>query len=268
MPVGINCFDAVPGGHRPALGHRVDADHPVAEMPADPGGELPDRAEAEDNQCAAVGDVRVLHGLPCGRQNVGQEQVTLVRAVRADLDRPVLRLRHPEVLGLPTGHRPVQRGVAEQRGTLASGDVTWVVSHCDCSPSRHITQWPQEMLNGTTTRSPGLICVTAEPTSCTMPIGSWPRMSPAVMYGPSTSYRCRSEPQIAVEVILTMASVGSWMVGSGTSSTRTSRLPCQVTAFMVNLLSSNLLRGAGSFGGRAGMAGASGSLRPGHSVRC
>ena len=69
-----------------------------------------------------------------------------------------------------------------------------------------------------------------------MPIGSWPRMSPAVMYGPSTSYRCRSEPQIAVEVILTIASVGSWMVGSGTSSTRTSRLPCQVTAFTVNLL--------------------------------
>jgi hypothetical protein len=30
----------------------------------------------------------------------------------------------------------------------------------------------------------------------------------------------------------TIASVGSWMAGSGTLSTRTSRLPCQVTAFM------------------------------------
>src|SRR5690606_41380337 len=36
-------------------------------------------------------------------------------------------------------------------------------------------------------------------------------------------------PQIAVVVIRTMASEGSWMTGSGTVSTRTSRLPCHVT---------------------------------------
>src|SRR5258707_9689740 len=35
-----------------------------------------------------------------------------------------------------------------------------------------------------------------------------------------------------VLVILTMASLGSLIVGSGTCSTRTSRLPCQVTAFI------------------------------------
>ena len=58
------------------------------------------------------------------------------------------------------------------------------------------------------------------------------------MYGPSTSYRCRSDPQIADEVILTIASVGCSIRGSGTSSTRTSRLPCQVTAFMMNTLRS------------------------------
>jgi hypothetical protein len=29
-----------------------------------------------------------------------------------------------------------------------------------------------------------------------------------------------------------IASVGSWITGSGTSSTRTSRLACQVTAFI------------------------------------
>src|SRR5436190_20841563 len=34
------------------------------------------------------------------------------------------------------------------------------------------------------------------------------------------------------EVTRTIASVGSWITGSGTSSTRTSRLPCQVTAFI------------------------------------
>src|SRR3954465_128508 len=34
------------------------------------------------------------------------------------------------------------------------------------------------------------------------------------------------------EVIRTITSVGSWMVGSGCSSMRTSRRPCQVRAFM------------------------------------
>ena len=34
-----------------------------------------------------------------------------------------------------------------------------------------------------------------------------------------------------VDVTRMIASVGSWIVGSGTLSTRTSRLPCQVTAF-------------------------------------
>ena len=41
---------------------------------------------------------------------------------------------------------------------------------------------------------------------------------------------------MAVEVTLTIASVGCWMVGSGTSSTRTSELPCQVSARIVLLL--------------------------------
>ena len=57
-------------------------------------------------------------------------------------------------------------------------------------------------------------------------------MSPDFMYGPRTSYRWRSEPQIADEVILTMASVGSWITGSGTSSTLTDRFPCHVSALM------------------------------------
>ena len=35
-----------------------------------------------------------------------------------------------------------------------------------------------------------------------------------------------------VDVMRTIASVGSSMIGSGTVSTRTSRLPCQATAFM------------------------------------
>src|SRR3954454_11857250 len=88
------------------------------------------------------------------------------------------------------------------------------------------------MLNGTTTRSPGLTCSTAPPTSSTIPIGSCPRMSSSCMYGARTSYRCRSEPQMAVDVTLMTTSVGSSIFGSGISLTWTSRLPCQVTAFM------------------------------------
>jgi hypothetical protein len=38
-----------------------------------------------------------------------------------------------------------------------------------------------------------------------------------------------------VDVIRTMASVGCSIRGSGTSSTRTSRFPCQVTAFTMPL---------------------------------
>ncbi len=40
------------------------------------------------------------------------------------------------------------------------------------------------MLNGITTRSPGLMWVTSAPTSSTIPIGSWPSTSPASMNAP------------------------------------------------------------------------------------
>src|SRR6476620_6482379 len=109
---------------------------------------------------------------------------------------------------------------------------TCVVSHCDCNPMVHMLQCPQEMLNGMTTLSPTAMSVTSAPISCTMPIGSWPRMSPGFMYGPSTSYRCRPDPQIADELIFTIESVGTSIRGSGTSSPRTSLWPCRVTAFI------------------------------------
>ncbi len=64
---------------------------------------------------------------------------------------------------------------------------TCVVSHCDWKPVPHISQWPQEMLNGTTTRSPGAMSVTSDPTASTIPMGSWPRMSPGSMNAPRTS---------------------------------------------------------------------------------
>ena len=93
-------------------------------------------------------------------------------------------------------------------------------------------QCPHDIWNGITTRSPGLMAVTSAPTSSTTPIGSWPMMSPSPMNAVSVSYRCRSEPQMFVLVILMMASVGSLMTGSGTVSTLTLRFACQVTAFI------------------------------------
>ena len=157
---------------------------------------------------AAVGHVGVLDGLPRRGQHVGEVDEAVVRRALGHLDRAVVGLRHPQVLRLAAGHLAVELGVAEQRrahalladlGRLALGlQSRW----------SHMKQCPQEMLNGTTTRSPTARSVTSAPTSSTMPIGSWPRMSPGVMKGPSTSYRWRSEPQMPVEVIRTIASVG------------------------------------------------------------
>src|ERR1700712_1781569 len=87
------------------------------------------------------------------------------------------------------------------------------------------------MVNGTTTRWPGFK-VLALPASTTSPMNSWPRMSPFCIVGMNASYRCRSEPQIAVEVIRMIASRGLRISGSSTVSQRTSCLPCQVIAFI------------------------------------
>ncbi len=91
---------------------------------------------------------------------------------------------------------------------------------------------PQEMVNGTTTRSPTFRFFTSAPTSTTSPIVSWPSTSPFIMPGMTPSYRCRSEPQIAHAVTLMMASRGCSILGSGTVSQRMSFLPCQQSAFI------------------------------------
>src|SRR5579871_5440358 len=115
---------------------------------------------------------------------------------------------------------------------LASSALGLLVSH-----NEYICRWqnqhlPQEIVKGTTTRSPFLSLVTPLPTSSTMPIGSCPSTSPACMVGMKPSYRCRSEPQMAVDVMRTRVSPGSTILGSGTVSQRTSLVPCQQIAFM------------------------------------
>lgn len=90
----------------------------------------------------------------------------------------------------------------------------------DVQPCRQLRHVPHAMLNGTLTRSPTLIRVTAGPTSSTTPMFSWPRTLPSsTLVRPS--YMCRSEPQMFVVVIRTTASVGSWILASGTSVTST-----------------------------------------------
>src|SRR4051812_37160017 len=94
------------------------------------------------------------------------------------------------------------------------------------------------MQNGTITRSPTFTfdLSTPLPTATTSPMNSWPRMSPLRIVGMYPSYRCRSDPQMHVDVIRTIASRGLRIVGSGTLSTLTFRVPHQVTAFMTGLL--------------------------------
>ena len=78
-----------------------------------------DRAEPEHDDAAAVGHRRVLDGLPRRRQHVGQVHEAVVGRSVGHLDRAVLGLRHPQVLGLPAGHLAVELGVAEQRRARA-----------------------------------------------------------------------------------------------------------------------------------------------------
>ncbi len=58
-----------------------------------------------------------------------------------------------------------------------------VVSQSEKSPCWQNQQVPQQMVKGTTTRSPRFSLVTADPTSSTTPIGSCPRMSPSSIVG-------------------------------------------------------------------------------------
>src|SRR5215211_1206585 len=101
------------------------------------------------------------------------------------------------------------------------------------SQKKHL---PHEMGKETTTRSPTFRSCTSGPTSTTSPMNSCPTMSPACIVGMKPLYRWRSEPQMAVEVIFTIASRLLRIFGSGTCSTRTSFLPYQQFALITSPL--------------------------------
>src|SRR3954452_1442876 len=114
----------------------------------------------------------------------------------------------------------------------ARAAVGFVFSHSDVRPRPQALQAPHAIGNGTTTRSPTFRLCTPRPVSTTRPMNSWPRMSPLFIDGMYPSYRCRSEPQMAVDVISTIASRSFRIFGSGTSRTSTLFGDTQHVAFI------------------------------------
>ena len=230
MLVEVDDLDPAGAHALEPLGHRVHADDAVALVLGDPAGEVTDRAQAQDDERAAVRDVGVLHALPGGRQDVGEVGEPVVRRALRQLDVGELRLRHAQVLGLAAGHLAVELGEAEQRRAHA------LVAH----------------LGGLALRVELLLAHPA------VPAGDLERDGDAVAHLQVTGLRADLDDlahvlvpedvadahegrQRLVEVQVRAADVGRGDpddrvgrcldIGSGTSSTRTSRWPCQVTAF-------------------------------------
>ena len=106
-------------------------------------------------------------------------------------------------------------------------------SQCAAIPALHGAQRPQEVIAGTSTRSPSFSDDTAAPVSTTVPTASWPRIRPSVTAGTSPLRMCRSVPQIVVVSTLTITSVGSWMPGSSAVSHERCPGPPNTSAFIV-----------------------------------
>src|SRR5215203_3193738 len=106
-------------------------------------------------------------------------------------------------------------------------------SHSEYACALHALQLPQAIGKGTTTRSPTSRFCTPLPTSTTSPMNSWPMMSPGSIIGRKPLYRCRSDPQIAVDVTFTIASRLLRICGSGTSRTCIFCGPIQHVAFIL-----------------------------------
>src|SRR3954467_1364563 len=96
---------------------------------------------------------------------------------------------------------------------------TW--TQAVCRPSWQNAHVPSENANGMTTTSPRLMVRPSAPTSSTTPIASCPMDWP-VSDGSIAPYGHRSLPQMQALVTRTTASVGSSILGSATSCTRTS----------------------------------------------
>src|SRR5919112_1884106 len=113
---------------------------------------------------------------------------------------------------------------------VALGFTLWQLEY---RPRAQKKQVPQNTLNGTITRSPGLRFCTDGPTWSTTPMNSWPNVIPTRVSGIMPWYRCRTEPQIAARVTRTSASLGCSIAGMSFSSTRTRYGPRYTIARML-----------------------------------
>src|SRR6266403_1470519 len=110
--------------------------------------------------------------------------------------------------------------------------------HDDWYPIWQLGQLLSDAKNEPITNWPGLIEVTALPTSSTMPQYSCP-IGVGWGTGLMPRYGHRSDPHTQVADILMMASVGFKIVGVSRSSKRTSRGPYRTVPSMIYLLSNS-----------------------------
>src|SRR5690606_15161289 len=98
----IEDLDAVAGCHGATLRNGFDTEDPGTQVATDPGTHLTDGAQAVDSQGVALTDIGVLHGLPCGGQDIAEEEVPVVGEFIADLDRTEIRVGDTQVFRLTT----------------------------------------------------------------------------------------------------------------------------------------------------------------------
>ena len=155
---------------REPLGHAVNGDHAVGPERGRRSGSRSGRpVRGPDGDDIARPNTALLCGLVPRWQNVRQENDLLVLEAIWHLHRPDVGIRHPDILGLSTGVAAIQRAntrtaPAPEKPYAASTTAAFglELSHIAHRP-RVVSQWPQSMPNGTTTRSPCRRLFTAGP---------------------------------------------------------------------------------------------------------
>jgi len=150
---------------------------------------------------------------------VGEQHRVLVAHPLRNQARPDVGEGHAYVLGLAAVVPAAGVGVAVDAADRRGVGVDVVAVRVEPAAQNH--HEPQKTLNGTVTRSPTLRFCTDGPTWSMMPMNSWPKVVPTRVSGIIPWSRCRSEPQIAVSVTRTIASLGCSIRGMALPSTRT-----------------------------------------------
>ena len=199
-------------------------------------GELADRAAAEHGHGVAGLDLRELRTEVAGREDVREQDRLVVAHAVGQLHQVRRRERDARVLGLQAVEAAARarrrRRTRCRRGPLGLRDVALRIVAVAAV---------RAVAAGDGRRNDDAV---ADARSCARPCrlprrrrpprdrGSCRASCPCIV--PRT--KCRSVPQIALAVMRTMASVGSLIFGSRTSSSRMSPIPWKTTAFIAGLL--------------------------------